>query len=124
MSSVNMWLAGVFACAALHYALHWWRSRNERALLAFSLQCAAYTGYFLELSEYFGATTIPDCQAALNRFVTFGVLIHAAYLQLYVYLGARRDHVFRALSTGLLLFLVVLHQWAPLRGTVLALQTV
>jgi PAS domain S-box-containing protein len=119
-----MWLAGVFACATLHYSIHWWRSRGERALLAFALQCAAYTGYFLELSAYFGARTIPECQTALNRFVAFGVLIHAAYPHVYAYLGARRDHAFRALGTGVLLFFAVLHQWAPLRGTVLALETV
>jgi PAS domain S-box-containing protein len=124
MSSVNMWLAGVFACAALHYAIHWWGSREERALLAFSIQCAGYTGYFLAISAYFGATTIPECQAALDRFVTFGVLIHAAYLHLYAYLGARRDHAFRTLGTVVLLVLAVLHQWEPLRGTVLELQTV
>jgi PAS domain S-box-containing protein len=123
MSSMNMLLAGVFAFAAIHYALHWWGSRKERALLAFSLQCAAYTGYFVSIAAYFGARTIPECQTALDRFVTFGVLIHAAYLHLYAYLGARRDLTFRLLSTGVLLFFVVLHQWVPLRGTVVALET-
>lgn len=121
---VNMWLAGVFACAGVHHAIHWWGSRQERVLLLFSLQCAAYTGYFLEISSYFGATTIAECQTALNRFVTFGVLIHAAYLNLYAYLGARRDPVFRTLSTGVLLCLALVHQWLPLRGTVLDLQMV
>jgi len=124
MSAVNIWLAGVFACAALHYAIHWWGSRKERALLAFSIQCAAYTGYFLAISSYFDARTIPECQAALDTFVTFGVLIHAAYLHLYAYLGGRRDRAFRALSTGVLLSLALLHQWVPLRGVVLELQTV
>ena len=124
MSAVNTWLAGVFACAALHYAIHWWGSKKERALLAFSIQCAAYTGYFLAISSYFDARTIPECQAALDTFVTFGVLIHAAYLHLYAYLGGRRDRAFRTLSTGVLLFLTLVHQWAPLRGIVLELQTV
>jgi PAS domain S-box-containing protein len=124
MISVNMWLAGVFAFAAVHYAIHWWRSREERALLVFSIQCAMYTGYYLAISSYFAAKTVPDCQVALDRFVTFGVLIHAAYLHLYAYLGARRDYVFRALSSGVLLSLALLHQWTPLRGTVIELQTV
>ena len=122
--SVNIWLAGVFACAGVYHAIHWWGSRQERVLLVFSLQCAAYTGYFLEISSYFGATTIAECQTALDRFVTFGVLIHAAYLNLYAALGARRDHAFRTLSTGVLLCLALVHQWLPLRGTVLELQLV
>lgn len=124
MISMNMWLAGVFACAALHYAIHWSRSREERVLLVFSFQCAMYTGFYLAISSYFSARTVSECQTALDRFVTFGVLIHAAYLHLYAYLGARRDYVFRALSTGVLLFLAVLHQWLPLRGTVVELQSV
>jgi len=124
MVSVNMWLAGAFACAALHYAIHWWGSREERVLLVFSIQCAAYTGYFLEISSYYGASSISECQLALDRFVTFGVLVHAVYLHLYAYLGARRDVAFRTLSTAMLLGLALLHQWAPLRGTVLELQTV
>src|SRR6187399_2788739 len=103
MVSVNMWLAGAFACAALHYAIHWWGSREERVLLVFSIQCAAYTGYFLEISSYYGATSISECQLALDRFVTFGVLVHAVYLHLYAYLGARRDVAFRTLSTAMLL---------------------
>lgn len=124
MISVNMWLAGFFACASLQYAIHWWGSRAERVLLVFSIQCAAYTGFYLAISAYFGAQTIPECQAALDRFVTFGVLIHALYLHLYAYLGARRDYVFRALSSGVLLLLVLVHQWLPLRGTVIELHTV
>jgi len=121
---VNMWLAGAFACAAVHYAIHWSRSRDERVLLVFSIQCATYTSFYLAISSYFAATTVAECQVALNRFVTFGVLIHAVYIHLYAYLGARRDHVFRAVVTGVLLALTVLHQWVPLRGTVIELQFV
>jgi PAS domain S-box-containing protein len=124
MIALNLCMAGFFACAALHYAIHWSRSRGERALLVFSIQCAAYTGFHLFLSSYFGAKTVADCQVALDRFVSFGVLVHATYLHLYAYLGNRRDRAFRALSTGTLLVLLLVHQWEPLRGTVLELRTV
>jgi two-component system sensor histidine kinase/response regulator len=124
LTSVNVWLAGFFACAALHYAIHWWGSRAERVLLVFSVQCAAYTVFCLTISSYFAAKTIADCQLLLDRFITIGVLIHALTLQLYAYMGSRRDHAFRALSTGTLLFLAVLHQWVPLRGMVTELKAV
>ena len=73
LTTANAVLAGFFACAAIHYAVHWWLSRNERVLLVFSVQCALYTVFCLAISSFFRATTIPDCQATLDRFVTLGV---------------------------------------------------
>ena len=123
LTAVNTWLAGFFACASLHYAILWWRSREERVLLVFATQCALYAAFCLAIVGYFRAATIADAQIKLDRFVTIGVLVHVVALELYACL-ARRDRVFRALTSGLLVFLAMLHQWVPLRGVVLELQTV
>src|SRR5262249_47340611 len=48
----------------------------------------------------------------------------ATMFHFYAYLGDRRDHAFRALVTGVLAFLEVVNQWAPLRGTVIELKTI
>jgi signal transduction histidine kinase/CheY-like chemotaxis protein len=122
--TVNAVLAGFFACAAIHYAVHWWLSRDERVFLVFAVQCAMYAAFSLAITAFFRARTIPDAQATLGRFVTIGVLVHALVLELYADLGRRRDRAFRALVTGGLVFLAVLNQWAPLRGTVLELRTI
>ena len=121
--TVNAGLAGFFAFAAIHYAVHWWLSRHERVLLVFSVQCAVYAVFCLAISSFFRARTIPDSQAALDWFMTVAVLSHALLLQFYADLGGRRDRAFRALVTGVLVFFAVLNQWAPLRGTVLELRT-
>ena len=121
--TVNAVLAGFFACAGIHYAVHWWLSRHERVLLVFSVQCALYTVFCLAISSFFRARTIPDSQVTLDRFVTLGVIIHVLLLQLYADLGGRRDRAFRVLVTGVLGFLAVLNLWVPVRGTVLELRT-
>ncbi len=121
--TVNAGLAGFFACAAIHFAVHWWLSRHERVLLVFSVQCVLYAVFCLAISSFFRATTIPDAQSTLDRFVTLGVLVHPVVLQLYADLGGRRDGAFRVLVTGALVFLALLNQWAPLRGTVIAPRT-
>ena len=121
--TVNAGLAGFFAFAAIHYAVHWWLSRHERVLLVFSVQCAVYAVLCLAIISFFRATTIPDAQATLDRVITIGVILHVVLLQFYADLGGRRDRAFRALVTGALVFLAVLNQWAPLRGTVLELRT-
>ena len=115
--TVNAILAGFFACAAIHFAVHWWLSRQERVLLVFSVQCAVYTVFCLAITAFFRARTIPESQAALDWLMTVAMLSHALLLQFFADLGGRRDRVFRALVTGLLAFLAVLNQWAPLRGT-------
>jgi PAS domain S-box-containing protein len=120
---VHACLAGFFAFAAIHYAVHWWFSRNERVFLVFSIQCALYTAFCVAIVAFFAAKTIPDVQAALDRFVTLGVLAHAVVLKFYAYLGDRRDRAFHALVMGVLVLLAVLNQWVPLRGTVLELKT-
>jgi PAS domain S-box-containing protein len=121
--TVNAGLAGFFACAALQYAVHWWLSRHERVLLVFSVQCALYTVFCLAISAFFRATTIADTQAALDRFVSLGVIIHVLLLQLYADLGGRHDRTFRAFVTGVLSALAVLNLWVPVRGTVVELRT-
>ena len=120
--TVNAFLAGFFACAAIHYGVHWWLSRHERVLLVFSVQCALYTVFCLAISSFFRATTIPDSQATLDRFVTLGVILHVLLLQLYADLGGRRDRAFRALVSGVLVFLAIRNLWVPVRGTVLELR--
>ncbi len=120
--TVNTVLAGFYAYAAIHYAVHWWLSRQERILLVFSIQCALYAVFSLAISSFFRATTIPDAQTTLDRFVTIGVLTHPLLLQFYADVGGRRDRAFRALVTGALIFLAVLNLWAPLRGTVVEMR--
>src|SRR5262245_15175662 len=124
MTSLNMWLAGFFACAAVHYSIHWSRSRQERVLLVFAIQCAMYTVFHLAIGPYFSAKTVAECQVALDRFVIVGVLVHVVTFQLYANLGGRRDYLFRGVCTAVLLGLVLLHHWEPLRGRVLELRTV
>jgi PAS domain S-box-containing protein len=124
LTSVNAWLAGFFACAALHHALHWWRSRDERALFIFAIQCAGSSAFCLAMISYHRATTIAGVQAALDAFVTIAILVHAVALHLYASLGSRRDRVFRGVVTAALVGLALLNQWAPLRGTVAGLRTV
>jgi signal transduction histidine kinase/CheY-like chemotaxis protein len=92
-------------------------------LLVFSVQCAVYTAFCLAMIPYYEARTIPEAQVALDRFVSIGVLVHAVAFNLYAYLGARRDHVVRACLTTVIVFLALLNQWAPLRGTIIELQT-
>ena len=120
---INTLLAGFFGCAAIQYALYWGFSRRERVFLVFSVQCVAYTVFCLAINTYFEATTIAAAQATLNRFVTIGVLVHVLLLEFFATLGARRDRTFRAVIAGGLVFLTLLNQWAPLRGTVLELRT-
>jgi signal transduction histidine kinase/ActR/RegA family two-component response regulator len=123
LTTAHAWLSGFFACAAIHYAIHWWNSREERVLLVFSLQCATYTVFCVAIMAYFRARTVHDAQVTLDRFVSVGVAVHALALELYACIGARRHRLFRAVVTSLVLCLVALHQWLPLRGTVLELQT-
>ena len=103
--TVNAVLAGFFAFAAIHYAIQWWFSRNERLLLVFAVQCAMYAVFCWTIIAFFQATTIPETQAALDRTITLGLLIHGVILQFYAHLGGRRDRVFRALVLGLLVLL-------------------
>jgi PAS domain S-box-containing protein len=124
MTSSNIWLAGFFACGAIHYASHWWASRKEHVLLVFSLQCAAYAIFCLAFVSYLRARTLSDVQTTHDRFYTIGVLIYPLLLQLYASVGARRDRVFRVSTTVLLVFFALLNLWAPMRGTVVELKTI
>jgi signal transduction histidine kinase/CheY-like chemotaxis protein len=121
--TMNVWLAGFFACAAIHYALHWWLSRHERVLLVFAVECALYALFCFAINAFFRARTIPESQATLGTFVTLGVIIHLLLVHLYAGLGGRRDRAFRAVVSGVLGFLAVRNSWVPLRGTVLELRT-
>ena len=124
MYSIDVGLGGLFAFAAVHYALQWWFSRKEKVLLAFSVVCALYTAFTLSMSSRHLVTTIAESQRVLDRSVTIAMLAHAAQVQLYAYLAKRRDHVFRALLCGACIIVAVLNLWVPLRGTVLALQAI
>src|SRR5580765_543427 len=120
--SMNGWLAGFFALAAVHYAIQWWFSRRERVLLVFSLQCALYT-IFCSVSVVLArAKTIPDVQAGLIRVMTIGPAVHVVLLQLYASVSGHRHRSFRALLTMAFVVLGLLNLWVPLRGTVIALQ--
>ena len=120
---VNSALVGLFAFAALHYAVKWWFSRDERVLFVFSIQCTAYVACCIVIVAYFNSKTVSDAQAFLDRIVTFGAITHAVVLHFYALLGSRRDRVFRGLVTGVMAFLAVLSVWMPMRGTVIELQT-
>jgi PAS domain S-box-containing protein len=122
--SVNAVLAGFFAFAAIHYAVHWWFSRYERVFLVFSIQCALYTTFCLARMAFERATTIPDIQTALGRVMTLGPVIHIVLLQFFVCVSGRRDRAFRLLVTTAFVVLGVLNHWVPLRGTVFALQSI
>ena len=121
---MNACLAGFFAFAGVHYSIQWWLSRSERILLLFAVQCALYTAFCCTMVMQLQAPTLPQVQSAVDRVITVGVLAHGLVLQFYVYVGGRRDRVFRALVWGVLALLVAYHQWVPLRGTVVELQTV
>jgi PAS domain S-box-containing protein len=123
LRSMNPWLAGFFAFAAVHYAIQWWFSRSERVHLVFSIQCALYTAFCWISVALARATTIPDIQAGLVRAMTLGPLVHVVLLQFYACVSGRRDLAFRALVTVAFVVLAVLNQWMPLRGTVLALRS-
>jgi PAS domain S-box-containing protein len=123
LRSMNPWLAGFFAFAAVHYAIQWWFSRYERVLLVFSIQCVLYAVFSSVSVALARSTTIPDIQAGLIRVMSLGPLVHVVLLQFYAYLGGRRDRAFRALGTLAFVALGVLNQWVPLRGTVIGLQS-
>jgi len=123
LRSMNGWLAGFFAFAAVHYAIQWWLSRRERVLLVFSIQCALYTAFCSVSVALARATTIPDVQAGLVRVMTLGPLVHVVLLQFYACVSGRRVRAFRALLAAAFVVLGVLNQWVPLRGTVVALQS-
>jgi PAS domain S-box-containing protein len=124
LRSMNPWLAGFFAFAALHYAFKWCFSRSERVLLVFAIQCALYT-VFCSVSVALGrATSIAEVQVGLIKVMTLGPLVHIVLLQFYACVSGRRDRAFRALVTLTFVVLGVLNLWLPLRGTVLALQSV
>ena len=124
LRSMNPWLAGFFAFAAIHYAVQWWFSRSEQLLLVFAIQCALYTVFCSVSVALAGATTIPEVQAGLVRVMTLGPLVHVVLLQFYARVSGRRDRAFRALLTLAFVVLGVLNLWLPLRGTVIALQSV
>lgn len=119
---VNAALVGLFAFAALHYAVIWWFSRDERVLLLFAIQCISYVAACVVITSYFRAKTVPDAQASLDRIVTFGAITHAVVLHFYALLGSRHDRAFRGLVTGVMGFLAVLSIWMPMRGTVIELH--
>jgi signal transduction histidine kinase len=124
LGTINAGLAGFFGCAAVQFAFQWWFSRSERVFLVFSLQCLLYAAFCVAMTSYLRARTIPDAQAALDRFVSIGVLCHAVFPQIFALLSGRRDRVFRVLATGALVVLAVVNQWAPLRGTIVELRFV
>ncbi len=122
LTIANAGLSGFFAFAAIHYAVAWSLSRREAALLVFSVQCGLYAVFSLAISAFFHATTIPGSQAAMNRFYSIGITIHAVILESYARLGHRRDRTYRLGVSGTLIGIAVLNQWVPVRGTVLELR--
>ena len=122
LTAVNAGLAGLFAFAAIHYAVTWWYSRDEQVHLLFSIQCAMYVAASFVIASYFGSTTVSGAQTSLNWIVTFGAITHGVVLHYYAVLDNRRDRWFRGVVTAVMLFLAVLSQVIPMRGTVLDLQ--
>jgi signal transduction histidine kinase len=124
LATATTWLAGFFIWGAIHYAVKWWFSRHERIFLVVAVQCALYTAFCFEMSAFLRASTIPASQAALDRFVTLGILSHVGFLQIYALVSRRRDLAFRILVTAVLVGMVLFHQWAPVRGIVVGLRTI
>ena len=58
LERVASFMTGFFAFAAVHYAIQWWFSRNERVLLVFSIQCAVYAAFCGAIVSFFRATTV------------------------------------------------------------------
>jgi PAS domain S-box-containing protein len=122
MTLLNASLGGMFAFAAVHYALQWWLSRHEKVLLWVALLCAIYTVFAWTSVSSLRATTIEDAQTFLTRGVTVGLLGHVVTVQFYASLAGRRDRVFRGLVMGAFVALVVVNQWVPVRGTIVELR--
>ena len=120
--AINAALGGLFAFAAIHFAVTWWYSRNEQVHLYFAIQSGIYVGACYVIVSYFQSSTVPEAQSSLNWIVTFGAIVHGVVLHFYVLLGNRRDRAFRWVVSGVMLFLAVLSQLIPMRGTVLDLQ--
>jgi PAS domain S-box-containing protein len=123
MTMLNASLVGLFAFAAVHYAMQWWLSRHEKVLLWVALLCAIYTVFAWTSVSSLRATTIGDAQTFLTRGVTVGLLGHTFTVQFYASLAGRRDRVFRGLVTGVFVALVVVNQWVPVRGTIVELRS-
>lgn len=121
---IDVALIGCFSFAAIHYAIQWWFSRSERVLLTFALQCASYTAFTLTMVSRHQATTIAEAQATLDHNILFGPIVHIIVLQLYAYLGQRRDHAFRLTVSAVLVAVGVISQCVSIRGTVVALESV
>src|SRR5436305_13999339 len=110
LTLANAGLAGFFAFAAIHYAVAWSLSRREPVLLVFSVQCGFYAVFCLAISAFFHARTIGASQAAMDRFYSIGIALHAVILESYARLGHRRDRIYRLVVSGTLLGLAVLNQ--------------
>jgi hypothetical protein len=117
-------LVGLFGFAAVHYSIHWWFSRHERVVLVFAVLCALFMGFALANVSRHRATTIHSTQLALDWAMTLAILGHAAIVQLFAYLGHRRDRAFRAIVIGVFGFLAIFNLWSPLRGTVIELHRI
>jgi signal transduction histidine kinase len=124
LSILDASLAGLFAFAAVHYAVQWWFSRDERVFLVFGIQCGLYAAFSGISVARHQATTIDGAQATLDWAVTIGLCTHAVVVQFYALLARRRDQVFRALMAGTLAALAIVNLWAPIRGTITDLQAV
>src|SRR4051812_1367670 len=114
VASLNAWLAGFFALAAVHYAIQWWFSRSERVLLVFSIQCVLYTFFCWPSTALLHATTIAAAQTALDRMVTAALVVHIVLVQFFALVSRRRDRAFRIILTAALAVLALLNQWVPL----------
>ena len=122
LAFIDASLTGLFAFAAINYAIHWWSSRSERVLLLVAVQCMVYAAFTWTSWQRHQATTIPDVQTLQDRLIALALLAYAVLLQLFAYLSNRRDRSFRALLLGMLAVLFVWNQLSPLRGTVIDLQ--
>ena len=124
LSLIDACLLGLFSFAAIHYAIQWWLSRHERVLGVFAVQCALYAAFTWTMLLRHRATTVEEAQAALDINLTFAVLVYIVIVQFYALLGNRRDHAFRVLLVAVYVLFALVHQWVPLRGTVVDLQSV
>jgi two-component system cell cycle sensor histidine kinase/response regulator CckA len=119
---VNIWLAGFFAFAALHYAGQWWLSRRETSLLVFSIHCVLCAVLSAAIIGVATATTVDRINAALDWRTIAGALGTATTVWLVSRLtGVRAKWYVTAIIVMAVLGVAFNVLIAPVNGTALGI---
>lgn len=120
---INAMLVGYFAFASVHYLCLWGLSRQERALLVFSIHCAVCAAVSLCLIGITTADTVAACQFALNARSTFGVLgIITTVWVVRLIAGLRADRFVLSVTVAAAGFALLNLCVLPINGTVTELR--